>query len=300
MKKISPFLMILATIMLFSCQKELSGDTNSGNGNGGGTGGGTGNNDSVYLDRITEVYYVLNDSTIQDFRYDNQKRVTSISRKHYQGNVLVDTSVISLFYNGSDSLPFKFTEYVAGLGFSWFDSTINFLFYDVQGRMILDSSIYSSQGMGSPYFKEKDIYSLKYVATNIYGYNTTTNLLNPAPPSIQTDTTWLDGNKNVLKRHYYDSQPLALFRTENNTSFDTKRSPYFYMKQIPYFYVTLPFYTGMNNLLITHTEKLYIPAIYDVKYVHTYNTYNMPTLSVGIDIPTLAVDERIYYKYKSL
>ncbi|HMI79954.1 MAG TPA: hypothetical protein VK484_14240 [Ferruginibacter sp.] len=296
MKQIKFGLLLAALCFFFleSCQKEYSID----NGN---TPVSPSGNDSFYLDRITEVYYIPGDSTIQDFLYDNQKRIKSISKKSYQNNTLIDTSVITLFYNGNDSLPFKLTDYLAVVGvFTWFDSTINFLFYDAQGRMILDSSIHSSQGTGSPYHKDKDIYSVKYVANNIYGYNTSTNLSNPNPPSIQVDTTWLDANKNILKRHFYDSQPLALFRTEDNTSFDNKLSPYFYMKQIPYFYVTSPYYTGMNNLLITHTEKLYIPAIYDVKYVHTYNAYNMPILSIGIDIPTQAVEEKIYYKYRSL
>ncbi|HMK05457.1 MAG TPA: hypothetical protein VK489_14750 [Ferruginibacter sp.] len=290
-KIISTITCIACFLLLAGCQKEFSSDNGNPPVN-------PVNNDSVYLERITEVNYILDDSTIQNLSYDNQKRLTRISQKNYRNNILEDTSVVTLFYNGNDSLPFRYTDYKAAVGFPFFDSTNSFLFYDAQGRLVLDSAIYSKDGFG--YSKDKDIYTIQYAPNKIYGYSTYTDLLNPGPADISLDTTWLDANKNIVKRHFYDSQPLKLFRTENNTAFDNKRSPYFYMRMIPYFILTSPYYTGMNNLLTTRVEKLYIFATYDVSYTHSYNSFNMPTLSVGIDIPTQAVEERVYYKYRSL
>lgn len=283
--KISLIAGLASFFLLVSCQKEFTIE-------GGITPIAPGTNDSVYLDRVIEVYTALMDSTIQNFRYDNQKRVVGISRKLYRNNMLEDTSVATFFYNGSDTLPFKYTDYAANMTVSYFDSVVAFLYYDAQGRVVSDSTIYAYGGPFTGYSKDKDIGNYQYVGNNIYRYRTQTDLVTPSPVINYLDTFWLDANKNIVKWHAYDSPPLFLFYTEDAT-FDNKVNPYYYMN--------FSDHPNRNNMLTSLAEKIFSPgssSIYNTSYVHVYNSFNMPTQTIGTETGT--VSERKYYKYRSL
>lgn len=271
--------------LLPGCQKEFSIE----NGNTPGT---PGNNDPVYLDRVIETYSTLADSTVEDFRYDVQKRVSGINKKHYSNHILEDTSVTTYFYNGNDTVPFKYTIYLANVNVAFLDSSVGFMYYNALGKIISDSTIYSSGG-GGGYYRSKEIGTYQYDGNNIAWYRTQTDLLNPASPVTNyIDSLWFNANKNMVKWHSYDSPPLFLHNTENNT-FDNMLNPYYY--------TNIPYYRGVNNLLTSRAEKIFPGATftYNMNYVHTYNSFNMPTQTTGTEAGSTHV-EKAYYRYRSL
>ena len=116
--KHSMFLLVLATFILTSCQKELNFPPGE---------------DHNYLEKMVFYSPGFTDSTIWSFTYDNAKRLTGVLQKqHLSGEVRLDGQYL---YRGKDSVPYKYIQKQPDIN----SETIHFYTYK-NGFIIKDSA----------------------------------------------------------------------------------------------------------------------------------------------------------------
>src|SRR5215813_5428277 len=111
MKLLIAIFSFMVTVILFSCQKEVSVDTGRGNGTGGTT------NDSIVLSKIVTLDTTrpsgLDTVDITLFSYDSQGRLAEMNSNGREDSssspVYTYHDINRLYYNGSDTLPYKMT-----------------------------------------------------------------------------------------------------------------------------------------------------------------------------------------------
>jgi hypothetical protein len=307
-------LLILSTILFISCQKEISAELGTtSTGGGGGNGGPTVvHTDSIYLQKYVMAYDPFAsyaDSFVFIYQYDTFKRVVGGTYNTYQGNTLNSTYTYTYFYNGVDSLPYKYTSLGKDFIYNTGDTTIGFSFYDAAGRMIYDSSINSYTSL-TDYYKEKNIDKRQYATANVYYERIRTAIVVPPGTYIDNhykDTGWLDARKNVIRCSSYDYYNSPTYPpTINYTgifTYDTKPSPFSYVNvyktqiEIPGEKSSLV--PQRNNYLSDYTENYFFgqppapPTVYTSTYTHTFNSIGMVTKTVSSD------NIREYFGYRA-
>src|SRR5262245_20304510 len=97
-------LIILFSLFLISCQKEVDGKLEQINGN-----------DSIYIERYIEFDTTQpagSDTTLDvHYTYDSQKRIRNRLVYVHDPNIIL-TSSMNFHYQGTDTLPFKTTEFI--------------------------------------------------------------------------------------------------------------------------------------------------------------------------------------------
>ena len=206
--RVSFFVLGLAVLGLFSCQKEIS------EANGNEPGGPTGK------DRLlTKYVYSETTQTWADtFLFDAQNRVIRINEEY------IDTRTPmppyqwfwEMHYNGSDNLPYKVTDTSQGRDMNWY------IVYDGQKRKIVDSVIYLRSGdKYVTYYK----YQGNQVTSRMFStYGTNSNLLTSLDTLVTDGSNWIKYSfvnpiapgSSYIEQIAYDNHPNP-FTTLNIT-----------------------------------------------------------------------------------
>ncbi len=297
----------IAVLVLESCQKEFSKEP------GGSTPVPQGIPDSIYLDKVVEVWDAT-DTTLTQFNYDNLKRVASWKEK-YSLNALTesDSLVVTYYYTNADSLPYKL---IAREDKKWaspvvydisLDST--FLFWDTQKRLTLDSTLSNYTSTSGSFNRSKYISSIQYLPGKIvYQTVPTTLAVFPGggfePPTI--DTAWLDGNNNIIRDVSYEvfnSIPTQDLMYTGTYTFDSKPNPYLTLNIFKLFHsnhsITKSWFTPQINNYLTFKsdERGYGSYFFNVQ--NFYNAKGQLVKAIGIDVTNNSINERYFY-YKAL
>jgi len=305
--KISVPVILMACFCAVGCQKELSVENNGTNPVP------TGIGDSIYLDKVIEIWDG-SDTTITQFNYDNLKRVASINEIDYSGGATVDTSLTKFLYNGSDSLPYKYTSLYYE---TWplqtiysLDYDTTFLSWDTQKRLKLDSSIDNYTSSGGSYSNYITITSIQYLP-GIIVYNRVPTKIASFPGTggfelPTNDTAWLDGNNNIIRDVEYDvygagTPPQDLVYSGTYT-FDNKPSPFSTLNIFKVLNTNHGhkawFTPQVNNYLTFHSEEsTYFTFSFIVQ--NFYNAKGQLVKAIGNDPINNSTNER-YFFYKAL
>ncbi len=332
LKQILPPLIALVALYLSACQKDFTPgdiiariDSTATPAIG----------DSVYLDK----YYFIESETIGVdtaskvyYQYDNLKRVITIIDTSNEPNVPFPIwfDKTNYFYNGSDTLPYKEIAYIDVVGGpSPRKDTINrFFTYDINGQLVLDSTIKSSKGIstigGNTIFAvTKYIYKYSYSANKIFNFGQVTNLQNPNGIGLQyttIDTATLDATGNVLSVN-----SMSINNTMNtppsfvwtNFIYDNKPSPisnqnikklYTYNYLGDKYYNIETGFTPFNNILkINQSYTLFVNGNtslyfrdYDYSNIYTYYPNGFPSFTfINYPAPPAYSSKQIFI-YKAL
>jgi hypothetical protein len=276
--KISITLSILASIFLFSCQKEV--DFSNNNGAGGGTSG------SGLLTKI--VSKSGSDSSILAFGYNSSKKLMTLNTTNVSGGTtsLVQErverngqgvitklilksdiyqqagidSIVTVVSNNSGKYNAKVTT-IDFLGVLLKDSVS--IIYDANGKVISEKS-YDNPGTGS------------YDETG------------------KVDYTYSGNNIATIKSYSYDptTTSYSLEETETYDQYDTKISPINF--GFDAFAFDSPFFFSSNNpLKSTVTVSGSSPQTYTTTY--TYNSSNKPVTATSTIQPGGAIATGTYY-----
>jgi hypothetical protein len=293
-KTIKLFLPFITLCTIISCQKEVDDF-------GAVVNPPTPTNDSIYLDKIYELYddgSGLDTQSILTVNYDVQKRISG-----WQVNDPGGTPFISYnyYYNGSDSIPNKslFIEFNNSVQ----DSTTTFHTYDASGRNLRDSSFYNFISYGNTGYSTFDY---TYNADKRFGTGKRV-YLQPTPTSVNyLDTITIDGNGNFLSSMRYSDYNNGTMQlsSQANYTYDNKASPFsrqhiYKAHQFSPNGETLFYeYISYSNI-VSHLENNIIlgSTPFDDDYSYTYNSNNLPvkaTIVYGTDTTFM------YYTYKPL
>ncbi len=182
MRKIVATLLVICSIVFFSCQPEVGFDSPSG---GGGSGGGGGNTNGDLLVKALEISLNTNDTNVITFKYDNNKRMTEYYSTGRLAGIDLDirytitrladgkiqkakatSSLTSLFidsviYNvhyvtGTDRMAYVLATTYSGFLGDFTDSTVQT--YDASGKIIKQESYSALLGPYELSTKEDYIY----------------------------------------------------------------------------------------------------------------------------------------------
>ncbi len=280
---------LLAVLFLSGCQKELSIE------NGGGTTTPTPvPTDSIYLEKALLIndYGVSGiDSTVLTFKYDNNRRVNTYLEKNYSSGALDDSTLIFYYYNGTDTLPFKYKATGGNLVLNLLDTANCFINYDLAGNVLSDSTVITQAGTGGYYLRFKQIRSRQYNAGFFVTNGKTTGLLVPPGTSVDNeflDSAWVDGSSNIIKEVNYDlfgALPSVL-TYKGNYTYDNRSSPY---RRLNIFnllhdahYSKAEITPQVNNYVSFHAEDiLYGLAVYTENYANIFNNIGLLSVASG-------------------
>jgi hypothetical protein len=274
------YLLLVAGILLFACQKEVSQDTTSPSSPAG--------NDSTVLSKYIQLD-TLNGRTdtisVLNFEYDNLKRITKVTSISYFNNLpdLTDSYDKSFYYyNGSDTLPSKILE-VFSDKIKETDSVIWFFTRNANQVVIRDSFI---DFHASPNFIDTTAITSKYtiyadsVIENYSNYNPATSSGNHEKFKHQLVRT----NNNITQQISF--QYLAPVYDElftSNFQFDDKPNPFFKM-DINYPIAMSadidPKNLSLKNNILKRTTKEQFQPLLTIIYSYTYNNLNYPKTEV--------------------
>ena len=218
----------LIAIFIFSltaCKKDTITDP-------GPTPNATLSSDSNYLSKILFIEKNGNtiDTFIRSFNFDNQKRVITV--QDYSLNPTVYEELTNFSYNSNDSLPFKRINISIALNGKR-DTSISFLFYNLNGILIKDSAIaynHISFNSQTVYTILKGIKNYTYSPNKVFGnsvFSIIYDLSGTQNPSTEKDTLTLDVNKDVISRKsktVYSGNSTSILEFNGIYTYDTKPS----------------------------------------------------------------------------
>lgn len=245
-------------------------------------------NDSIYLDKIYELYddgTGLDTVAVIQFNYDAQKRITKWSMTDVVTGPYID---YNYYYNGSDSLPFKtlFLDYDPGTP----DTILSFHSYDATGNNLQDSTLISRPSLGS---NSIEIFKYSYAPGKRFGDLRKESLSPGTSVYFYRDTATLDASGNIVSILRYTDEltgTMALYSSANY-SYDNKTNPFArqhifkahqqaYSNEESLFYEYMPF-NNMTSHIETITPLGSTPI--NENFSLTYNNNNLPVKSVLIN-----------------
>jgi hypothetical protein len=280
MKSIKLALFALLVIVFASCQKEIDPTINEPE------------EPRKYLSRVVETESgTPGESWLLEFKYDAQKRCTSMVEKYIDSTggvpTVLEEYTYTFHYNGAESRPFKITSDIFGAGVSWFTK------FDSQGKKLQDSL----HEPGSGY---TEIVDYSYSGNRIiarYSVDILGSTLN------FLDTIYHDGN-NVTKEvsaeyslgtlshwseytYTYDNRPNPFNQLNINTAFFASSS-----------YLGFGTFVGLNkNNYTSDTYRDLFPVAGSpstVQYQYTYDADGYPVTVRYVDGSTTGA---IRYEY---
>lgn len=175
-------------------------------------------NDSIYISRIIELdtlFAAPLDTVYKlEISYDNQHRITQFMEVMYYNNPAVTTDTpkkVTLFYNGTDTLPFKATMYNNNIAPSETFETHFYLFSNTNPKVLIYDSIrYTTLANGNTglkvtgcsYYTDSTLVTERYYQTGTTKYNIIKNNGN----IIFQDDGFIVSNQK------YDFNPNPLFK----------------------------------------------------------------------------------------
>ena len=290
-------------IFLFSCQKEVTSDSNNSNNT-------PTNNliDSNYIDKIYQIDMtggVYDTLGIWLYNYDNLKRVQSMVLQSIDP-AITDGISYSYFYYNQDTLPYKTVSTETSSGIA--NTITHFHFWDAIGKNLQDSSIYSNAG--ASYYVVR---SYSYGSNMIYG-SQYASFSGPVINLTQRDTATTDIYGNILASKKYHLNSLTnnweLTSTTNYT-LDAFTSPFSILTNFKTFGVfpsgeTLYYELPAVNNYINQTEVNSIetgsPNTNTYTYNNTYNSKNQlkELLIHGTHSSSTPDDSKFIFTYKHL
>ena len=223
MKQTSLFLALLC-LYLISCKKE----ENSDNVNDPETPVFI---DSSYLDKwyvIDSVDSYEDTSSIYEFTYDNEKRVTSVEILKLNPSLILEHfGIMNYYYNGSDTLPYKSytlqNTYFAGP--LLMDTTTTFYFLDATGKRLRDSTLRTTWD-GTSYISRIILTNYTYVSDNVITHSlyhgiTYQNGVITDTLDLPTSDTTMVSNGNDLANIFYLGDAGA-YITETTITYNTE------------------------------------------------------------------------------
>jgi hypothetical protein len=273
------------SLIICSCQKEKTQDRRTENPQSDST------TLAMYIDLDTTQVSGSDTIEVQKYKYDNSKRLLESDYIEYNGNAPDGITITKLFYNGTDTLPFKKTESYYELPSGNLVNTpdTGYYFYS-QGRVISDSII--SHSNSSSYFVRKFSYNnnkiTESIAENTTPPSTYLHLFyqtkNNGNTSLQIDSTFYNGN------NIGGTQTFSF-------SYDTKNNPFYNMPQSfiergdPYYNME----TYSEEMIFEKNNPTEIKEeAFHLKYVYEYNINNFPSVAKIYDDPDN--DPTYYYK----
>jgi hypothetical protein len=281
MNKIFTFISLL-TILLTSCQKEVSVDN--------GTTPTPTTNDSIYIKKVIALDTTKNapfDTVyVTTYSYDNLKRVISNFYFEYNNTGHIDTSNfyynVGKYYTGTDTLPFREITFTKEGNYAIRNT--NYLTYsNTTSALIKDSTIVIEQSI-IPTTSDTSIIVNKYVRQNNLIQRIEKTIYPNSTPNIDTFVYSLmkqNGNITSQQDNYYGSNTFTC-------SYDTKINPLARVNNYASFrhfgFLDLKigdtdndptFYEQPNNVLEINNTS--VGASNHYKYEYKYNTKNYPT-----------------------
>jgi hypothetical protein len=228
------FLATMTSLVIISCQKELSNENGIGI-----TPPPLTVTDSNYIDTVYEFETrtgITDTTAYYSYKYDAQKRVVSINWQWadfalpYQ-----DSGSIRYFYSGTDSLPARSLLTATYNGMLVFDTTVNFYTYDIGARLTKDSTVAAERDVSFPYYRLRhytDVYN--YPAGKIVRQSSDLPVIEPDPaaypPTFTMDTVITGANQNpVSSVSYVAYNTPAAFSKDYTTAitYDNNPNPYY-------------------------------------------------------------------------
>jgi hypothetical protein len=269
-------LLLLASLFLFACQKEVSQDTTSPTS--------PKDNDSTVLSKFIELDTLSGRTdtiSVSIFEYDNLKRLTKVNIISYFNNLpdLTDNyDKLFYYYNGSDTLPNKTLE-VSRDKINMKDSIIRFYTRNANQVVVRDSlidfyadaNVFDTTAITSKY----TIYTDSVVENYSY-YNPAASLGNQEKFKHLLVRT----NNHITQQ--ICSQYLAPVYDElfnSNFQFDDKPNPFFKMNinyPIAMSADIDPYNLALKNNILKRTTKEQFQPLYTKIYNYTYNNLNYP------------------------
>jgi len=294
-KTIKLFLPFITLCTIISCQKEVDDF-------GAVVNPPTPTNDSIYLDKIYELYddgSGLDTQYIMTFSYDAQKRITGWIFNELSG---ASFTSYNYYYNGSDSFPNK--SLLIESDNMFLDSTTKFYTYDANGRILRDSS-YLKFTSGTNVNTRYLTFDYTYGGDKRYGRGKN-ETIQPSPDTVNIlDTVMLDASGNFLSSvRYNDSNGGTMqFISETAYTYDNKVSPFarqhiYKAHQSSPSGETLFFdYFSFNNILSHVENNIFSGVTFDDDFSYTYNTNNLPVKATIVDGADTTI---LLYTYKPL
>jgi hypothetical protein len=277
------YLLLVAGILLFACQKEVSQDTTSPTSSAG--------NDSTVLSKYIELDTLngrIDTTGVSTFEYDNLKRITKVTTINYFNNIPDLTGnydKLIYYYNGVDTFPYK-TLYVY-FDKNLRDSTINFFTRNANQIVIRDSSI--------DFFEDRSFFDTIAITSRYTIYADSViedqNYYNPLASTGSNYTKFkhqlIRANNHITKQVSSDYRVTAYGELFNsNFQFDDKFNP-FRKLDINYpiaLNADTEFYNlfEKNNLLQSTITDQY-NQIFSETRNYIYNNINYPKTAVIYD-----------------
>jgi len=280
-------LFTLASVFLFSCQKEV--DYANGNNNSGGGGGGGGGTQGTTL--VKTVSKNGTDSVVTVYTYNANKKL--INEKITGKSQGIDVSNEYKYYRNASGIITRYVQINATLAAQGIDSVTTMVNYNssssrytstvslitYSGFTVLDSTVFVYDGSGK--VTESDLY---------LGIP----LLGSYDLAVKFKYVYA-ANGNISQYDIYDltSGTEEHVATTKNT-FDTKTSPIIFNNEA--FAIGHPDWVSVNNATKVELLDLTDPTNnYTMAITYTYNGTNRPATSVNTTMPGSIVDNVTYY-----
>lgn len=233
----------------------------------------------------------------QEYIYDNQQRVATISFYNYMSGTRSKSEVITYHYTGINDMAYKM-EKIDPDPVSGYSET-NYYLYDNAKRLIKDSI---SLVYGIP-ITEIDSYA--YTGTTIIVKQQFIDPSNPLDTVTSTATGFIGTTGDVIKTNTVTASNEYY---TNTFAYDDKPNP-FYQLNIRNTYNPVPgfdffledFYLQKNNVISGTEKNQSLPGLVNnSNYTYTYNALGLPT-SVDITYSFSQTDDyRIIFVYKKI
>lgn len=235
-------------------------------------------------------------SSVDIYAYDSQGRVTGINGYDYPDGSPELAGVITYYYSGTDSMPYKSVSEEVG-----FSSDTTFYFYDGSQRLIGDSTVSIDFDLRKTTATGKYTYPAgMIVATGASG-------LDNEPVTFTSSDTGFTGSTGDVTK----TVSTQLGTTNNITSYfsyDNHINPFYLLnirsvlKPVPDFgFGIYGDYLQKNNVTSVTVENLpSSQSSFTVTYTYTYNESGLPATADVLAPGGQTVEERLVYVYKKL
>lgn len=250
-------------------------------------------NTDIYVTQLLQIYKPTNDTNFFHFKYDNQKRLTTITKLIYNTSTsTLDTSGINYFYyNGTEVKPEKLIIWINQVALSRIDSLTQTFYYDISGRLEKKDVIektgtvkyysyeynYLADGYEETYHESGSQTNRIYQTKDQQGV--ITNELRLTPTKYSYENIY-DVHPNPLRRINFQKMPAL----ENQHLMDI------FANRI----------IQQNNNLLQITETHYYGNTTTVSSTLTTNyqiTYNSEGYPFKLESSSIPFDSRDNYKY---
>jgi len=263
------------SLIIFSCQKDKTPERRTENPQSDST------TLAMYVDLDTTKVSGSDTVEVQKYSYDNLKRLSKSYYIEYDDGVPGGLYLTDLFYNGTDTLPFKIVEtfYELPSG-NADDPDIGYYFYK-DGKLTSDSVSHSNDP------------SVYYVNSYTYDNNTiiSTNIYASTPPIISVDKhyqTKTNGNTtSQFDSSFVDGAYSGSSEVIFSASYDTKNNPFYNLvsssiDRIPSSIYALETYS--EDMTSEKNNPVEIISGFHLKYVYDYNPNGYPVVARVYDI----------------